>query len=94
MSSPELQALAAARARLGLVAFLVGLAALAWWSTIRAMAGMGASQRGSASTAAHKNRAQANGCLSVSNSDEYQKALRIRPAVWPSPFVPRHHKAI
>ena len=43
MSSPELQALSAARARLGLVAFLVGVAALAWWSTIRAMAGMGAS---------------------------------------------------
>ncbi|HEU5244354.1 MAG TPA: DUF2182 domain-containing protein [Gaiellaceae bacterium] len=43
MSSPELQALAAARARLGLVALLVGFAALAWWSTIRAMAGMGAS---------------------------------------------------
>ena len=43
MSSPELQALAAARARLGLVALLVGLAALAWWSTIRAMAGMGSS---------------------------------------------------
>ncbi|HEY1565056.1 MAG TPA: DUF2182 domain-containing protein [Gaiellaceae bacterium] len=43
MSSPELQALAAARARLGLVAFLVGLAALAWWSSVRAMAGMGAS---------------------------------------------------
>jgi predicted metal-binding membrane protein len=43
VSSPELQALAAARARLGLVAFLVGLAALAWWSTIRAMEGMGAS---------------------------------------------------
>ena len=43
MSSPELQALAAARGRLGLVAFMIGLAALAWWSTIRAMAGMGAS---------------------------------------------------
>ena len=43
MSSPELQALSAARARLGLVAFLVGVAALAWWSTVRAMAGMGAS---------------------------------------------------
>ncbi|HKU56052.1 MAG TPA: DUF2182 domain-containing protein [Gaiellaceae bacterium] len=42
MSSPELEALAAARARLGLVAFLIGLAALAWWSTIRAMARMGA----------------------------------------------------
>jgi predicted metal-binding membrane protein len=43
VSSPELQALAAARARLGLVVFLVGLAAVAWWSTIRAMASMGAS---------------------------------------------------
>ena len=43
MSSLELQALSAARARLGLVAFLVGLAALAWWSTIHAMAGMGTS---------------------------------------------------
>ena len=43
MSSPELQALADSRARLGLVALLIGLAALAWWSTIRAMAGMGAS---------------------------------------------------
>jgi predicted metal-binding membrane protein len=43
VSSPELQALAAARTRLGLVALLVGFAALAWWSTIRSMAGMGAS---------------------------------------------------
>jgi predicted metal-binding membrane protein len=43
VSSPELQALADSRARLGLVALLIGLAALAWWSTIRAMAGMGAS---------------------------------------------------
>jgi predicted metal-binding membrane protein len=43
VSSPELHAFAAARGRLGLVAFLVGLAALAWWSTIRAMSGMGAS---------------------------------------------------
>ena len=43
MSSSELQALAAARGRLGLVAFLLALAMLAWWSTIRAMAGMGAS---------------------------------------------------
>jgi predicted metal-binding membrane protein len=31
------------RARLGLVAFLIALAALAWWSTVRTMAGMGAS---------------------------------------------------
>jgi len=43
VSLPELQAIVAARARVGLVAFLLGLAALAWWSTIRAMAGMGAS---------------------------------------------------
>jgi predicted metal-binding membrane protein len=35
--------LAAVRARLGLVAFLVALAACAWWSTIRSMHGMGAS---------------------------------------------------
>ncbi|HEU5477159.1 MAG TPA: DUF2182 domain-containing protein [Gaiellaceae bacterium] len=42
MSSPELQALAAARGRVGLVAFLIGLAALAWWSTIHAMSEMGA----------------------------------------------------
>ena len=42
MSSPELQALAAARARIGLVAFLIALAALAWWSTVRAMTGMDA----------------------------------------------------
>jgi predicted metal-binding membrane protein len=43
VSSAELQVLAAARGRLGLVGVLLGLAALAWWSTIRAMAGMGAS---------------------------------------------------
>jgi predicted metal-binding membrane protein len=43
VSSPELQALAAARARVGLVAFLIALAALAWWSTVRAMSQMGAS---------------------------------------------------
>lgn len=43
MSSPELQALAAARARVGLVGFLIALAALAWWSTIRAMSGMATS---------------------------------------------------
>jgi predicted metal-binding membrane protein len=42
VSSLELDALAAARARLGLVALLVALAALAWWSTVRAMDGMGA----------------------------------------------------
>jgi predicted metal-binding membrane protein len=42
VSSLELDAFAAARARLGLVALLVGLAALAWWSTVRAMEGMGA----------------------------------------------------
>ena len=40
MSSAELESLAAARARLGLVLFLVALAALAWWSTVRATAGM------------------------------------------------------
>ena len=43
MSSPELPAFAAVRARIGLVAFLIALAALGWWSTIRAMGGMGAS---------------------------------------------------
>jgi predicted metal-binding membrane protein len=43
VSAPELPALAAARARVGLVAFLVALAALAWWSTVRAMTGMSAS---------------------------------------------------
>jgi predicted metal-binding membrane protein len=43
MSSPELRVIAAARARLGLVAFLIALAAVAWWSTVRAMSGMGAS---------------------------------------------------
>jgi predicted metal-binding membrane protein len=43
VSSPDLQALAVARARVGLVAFLIALAALAGWSTVRAMAGMGAS---------------------------------------------------
>jgi predicted metal-binding membrane protein len=41
VSSPELQALAAARARIGLVALLIALAALAWWTTVRAMTGMG-----------------------------------------------------
>jgi predicted metal-binding membrane protein len=43
VSSPELRALAAARARVGLVALLIALAALAWWSTVRATAGMDAS---------------------------------------------------
>jgi predicted metal-binding membrane protein len=43
VSAVETDVLAAARARLGLVAFLVALAALAWWSTIRSMGGMGAS---------------------------------------------------
>jgi predicted metal-binding membrane protein len=43
VSAPELPALAAARARVGLVGFLVALAALAWWSTVRAMSGMSAS---------------------------------------------------
>jgi len=42
VSSLELDAFGAARTRLGLVAFLVGLAALAWWSTVHAMDGMGA----------------------------------------------------
>ncbi len=41
MSSAELQVLAAARGRVGLVALLIALAALAWWSTVRAMSGMG-----------------------------------------------------
>jgi len=39
----SLDAFAAARARLGLVALLVGLAGLAWWSTVRAMSDRGAS---------------------------------------------------
>ena len=39
----SLEPAAEARARLGLVALLVGLAALAWWSTVRAMSGMGGS---------------------------------------------------
>ena len=43
MSAAEAGVLAAARARLGLVAFLVALAAVAWWSTIRSMGGMAAS---------------------------------------------------
>lgn len=43
MSTAEPGILAAARARLGLVAFLVALAAVAWWSTIRSMGGMSAS---------------------------------------------------
>ena len=43
MSSRELQVFAASRARLGLVALLVGLAVVAWWSTVRAMSGMGTS---------------------------------------------------
>jgi predicted metal-binding membrane protein len=43
VSLPEPQALAAARTRLGLVGLLIALAVLAWWSTVRAMAGMGAS---------------------------------------------------
>ncbi len=43
MSAVEAGVFAAARARLGLVAFLVALAAVAWWSTIRSMGGMGAS---------------------------------------------------
>jgi len=43
VSAAETDVFAATRARLGLVAFLVALAALAWWSTIRSMGGMGAS---------------------------------------------------
>jgi Predicted metal-binding integral membrane protein (DUF2182) len=43
VSAVEPRLLAEARARLGLVAFLVVLAAVAWWSTIRSMAGMAAS---------------------------------------------------
>ena len=43
MSAVEANVLAAARGRLGLVALLVALAAVAWWSTIRSMGGMGAS---------------------------------------------------
>jgi predicted metal-binding membrane protein len=43
VSTLEPGVLAAVRARLGLVAFLVALAAGAWWSTIRSMQGMGAS---------------------------------------------------
>ena len=43
MSSLELRAFTAARTRVSLVALLVGVAALAWWSTIQAMSGMGAS---------------------------------------------------
>jgi hypothetical protein len=43
VSSPDVPALAAARARVGLVALLIAVAAPAWWSTVRAMAGMSAS---------------------------------------------------
>ncbi len=43
MTAVEPRLLTEARTRLGLVAFLVALAAAAWWSTIRSMAGMGAS---------------------------------------------------
>jgi predicted metal-binding membrane protein len=43
VSSPEPHALEAARARAGLVALLVALAVVAWWSTVRSMAGMDAS---------------------------------------------------
>jgi predicted metal-binding membrane protein len=43
VSAVEPGLLAGARTRIGLVAFLVALAAAAWWSTIRSMAGMGAS---------------------------------------------------
>ena len=43
MSFPQPQPLAAARLRVGLVAFLIAVASVAWWSTVRAMAGMGGS---------------------------------------------------
>jgi len=43
VSAAEVRALSAARTRLGLVALLFALAAIAWWSTMRSMAGMGAS---------------------------------------------------
>jgi predicted metal-binding membrane protein len=43
VSTAELEPLGAARARLGLVAALVALAAAAWWSTIRSMGGMAGS---------------------------------------------------
>jgi predicted metal-binding membrane protein len=43
VSATETQALAAARARLGLVGLLFALTAVAWWATVRSMAGMGAS---------------------------------------------------
>ena len=42
MSAIEASVLDATRRRLGLVAVLVGLAAVAWWSTLRSMDGMGA----------------------------------------------------
>jgi len=43
VSSSESQAVAAARAQVGLVGLLIAFAALAWWTTVRSMAGMGAS---------------------------------------------------
>jgi predicted metal-binding membrane protein len=43
VSAVDPRVVGAARARLGLVALLGALAAVAWWSTIRSMGGMGAS---------------------------------------------------
>jgi predicted metal-binding membrane protein len=43
VSSSESQAVAAARTQVGLIGFLIAFAALAWWSTLRSMAGMRAS---------------------------------------------------
>jgi predicted metal-binding membrane protein len=43
VSTADAHVLDAARRQLGLVALLVALAAVAWWSTIRSMGGMGAS---------------------------------------------------
>ena len=43
MRARELGVLASVRARSGLVAFLVALSAVAWWSTVRSMGGMAAS---------------------------------------------------
>ena len=43
MSTVDASVLDSSRSRLGLVALLVALAAVAWWSTVRSMGGMGAS---------------------------------------------------
>lgn len=50
MSPAGPPALAAARSRLGLVAILFGLAALAWWSTVRSMSGTGSGLGGDLGT--------------------------------------------